>query len=288
MQLVAKTSFETLKKHLNISLLSRSKFLALAAMSVSLSASAAGVGNTGFAMCGSECNGAKYYVGYSRTNQATLNQAIAKVPSNESKIYPQTADIKKRELSPKISEQKINLGNDNSVSSIHRIEDVRVGFMKKSELMNVNSKSTAQAQATVKLIWGDTLTVVSKTLPDKAPVAIQIQRNMGGFGSPVTDFAHYNAKSQTFLNRKPIPTLEYSLEKRPGAGEKDREQGQAKSHFLFKARVGDVIKLESVILVKDGVLSGSTPQTLNGADSVEHRVKVLTLGAQLHSESGAF
>lgn len=285
---MSKLSFSTLQEKLDRKLVTRAQLLALFVMSVSLSASTVKASDAGFILCGSECGVAKYYVGYSRMNQATLNQSITKLPHNEEKIYPQTADLKKREPAPNIDEQKNNRGNGNFVSSIHRIEDVRVGFMKKSELMNVTTNSSAQAKAMARLIWGDTLTVTSKTLPNGTPVMLQIQRNMGGFGDPVTDFAYYNAKSQTFLNRQPIPTLDYTLEKKPGPGQKDRERGQAKATLLVKVRVGDVLKLESVIAIQDGVLSNSTPQTLNGADSVEHQVKVLTQGAQIRSESSVF
>jgi hypothetical protein len=40
--------------------------------------------------------------------------------------------------------------------------------------------------------------------------------------------------------------------------------------------------------VQDGVMSSATPQTLNGADLVEHQIQIVTPGVQLQSASGVF
>lgn len=256
-----------------------------------------GMGLTGFAaeanavpflLCGSSCGTANHFVGYNRSNSAQLNNSFSTLPKQPDRIYRQVADLSKRETLPNLDEQKVDFEKGAYVSSLHRIEANRVGFVRKSELMRINtSKLPAQIKASVRLVWGDTLTVTSQTLPPGTPVNLAIQRLMGGFGAPATTYASYNVQSQTFLNQEPIDGLRYLLDKKPGATTY-REVGQAQAKAVISVKVGDTLKLESLMVVQDGVVSSSTHQTLNGADSVEHRVEVLTLGASLRSASGVF
>jgi hypothetical protein len=265
-----------------------SKFSALFFVGISLSIPAASAGEKGFTLCGSECGDAKFYVGYNRTNSAKLDRAISSSPTQQYKIYPHIADLQKSDLFPNINEQKIDLENGTYVTSLHRLDGIRVGFMRKSELMNVTAKSAAETGASVHMVWGDTLKISSGSIRRGTPVKLQIQRTVGGFGAPVTDFARYKLKSQTFVNGRFLPDLDYTLEKKPGVGQVEKKVGNDKLTTSIIAEVGDTIKLESLLMVDDGVVASSTPQILNGADSVEYNIKVLTHGVDLRSESGTF
>jgi hypothetical protein len=91
--------------------------------------------------------------------------------------------------------QFIDNRDGNFVNSIHRIENLRIGFSEKSEFLQGHSldsfAANASAEATVKLIWGDTLTITSKTLQKGTPIKIIVARTIGGFGNPVTENAYY-------------------------------------------------------------------------------------------------
>ncbi|HEY9827186.1 MAG TPA: hypothetical protein V6D19_17245 [Stenomitos sp.] len=257
-------------------------------LGVSLTSFAADANAVPFVLCGSSCGTASYFVGYNRTNSAQLNTTTSTLPTQPDRIYRQVADLRKREKLPNLDEQNVDFEKGAYVSSLHRIEANRVGFVRKSELMRINtSKLPANIKASVRLVWGDTLTVTSSTLPVGTPVNLAIQRLMGGFGAPATNYAHYNVQSQTLVNQVPLDALRYLLDKKPGATTY-REVGQAQAKTVISVKVGDTLKLESLTLVQDGVVSSSTHQTLNGADSVEHRVEVLTTGANLRSASGVF
>jgi hypothetical protein len=262
--------------------------LGLLLVSTLLSATATKASATEFLNCGFQCRSAKHYIGYNRYNSAALDSKNASLPQQYDKIFPQIVDLKRVLPAKGIDEQSVDLENGNYVSSVHRLDAIRIGFKRKSELMNVVSKTTGAAKASVKMFWGDTLTISSTTLPVGTPVKLQINRQMGGFGAPVTDFAYYNARSQTFLNKQPLAELDYELDKKPGPGQSEKMTGKSQANTTIVAKVGDVLTLESVLIVDDGVTSGSTPQTLNGADSVEHQIKVLTPGVKVNSDSGVF
>lgn len=266
----------------------RSIFSALFLIGMHLQTSDARAGGGQFVLCGSACGDGKFYVGYSHTNLVTLDGATSSLPKQKDNIFLHVADLKKSDLFPKINEQRIDLENGNYASSLYRFEGIRVGFMRKSESMNVAAKSMSEAGASVNLLWGDTLKISSSTLRPGTPIVIQIQRNISGFGAPATDYAYYNLKSQTVWNGRLLPNLDFTLEKKPGVGELDKKVGNEKSTILVNAEVGDTIKIESLMVVKDGVVASSSPQMLNGADGVEYKIKTLTHGVDLRSESGIF
>lgn len=266
----------------------RSIFSVLFFIGMQLQISDARAGNVGFVLCGSACGDGKFYVGYNHTNLVTLDGVISSLPKQKDNIFLHVADLKKSDRFPNINEQRIDLENGTYATSLYRFEGIRVGFMRKSESMNVAAKATAEAGSSVNMVWGDTLKISSRTLRPGTPIVIQIQRNISSFGAPVTDFAYYNLKSQTVWNGRLLPNLDYTLDKKPGVGELDRKVGDEKSTILVNAEVGDTIKIESLTIVKDGVVASSSPQVLNGADGVEYKIKALTHGVDLRSESGVF
>ena len=265
-----------------------SKISALVSIAICLNIPAVSAGTPSFVLCGADCGHAAFYVGYNRTNLATLDRASSSLPNQKNNIFLHTADLKKSALLPNISEQSIDLENGTYVSSIHRLDGVRVGFVRKSELMNVTAKAAAATGASVQMMWGDTLKISSGFLRPGTPVRLQIQRNIGGFGAPVTDFAHYKLKSQTLVNGKFLPNFDYTMEKLAGVGQTEKSVGKANLTVTINTEVGDTIQLESLLAVEDGVVASATPQTLNGADSAEYTVKVLTHGVDLRSASGTF
>jgi hypothetical protein len=265
-----------------------SAFSALLLIGISLQIPSSRADDLGFVLCGSECGDGKFYVGYNHTNLVKLDQAVVSLPKQKDKFFLHVADLKKSDRFPSINEQRIDLENGNYASSLYRFEGVRVGYMRKSESMHVASKSTAEAGSTVNMLWGDTLKISSSTLRRGTPVVIQVQRNISGFGAPATDFSYYKLKSQTLWNGSFLADLDYTFEKQPGVGELEKKIGNEKSTISINAEVGDSIKIESKTVVKDGVISSSSPQVLNGADWVEYNIKTLTPGVDLRSESGVF
>lgn len=269
-------------------LFKHSIFSALFLIGMHLQTSDARAGGVKFVLCGSACGDGRFYVGYNHTNLVTLDGTTSSLPKQKDNIFLHVADLKKSDRFPNINEQRIDLENGNYASSLYRFEGIRVGFMRKSESMNVGAKATAEAGSSVNMVWGDTLKISSSTLRPGTPIVIQIQRNISGFGSPATDYAYYNLKSQTVWNGRFLTSLDFTLEKKPGVGEVDKKVGIEKSTISVNAEVGDTIKIESLMVVKDGVVASSSPQMLNGADGVEYKIKALTHGVDLRSESGVF
>ena len=114
-----------------------SKISALVSIAICLNIPAVSAGTPSFVLCGADCGHAAFYVGYNRTNLATLDRASSSLPNQKNNIFLHTADLKKSALLPNISEQSIDLENGTYVSSIHRLDGVRVGFVRKSELTHI-------------------------------------------------------------------------------------------------------------------------------------------------------
>lgn len=152
-----------------------------------------------FSMCGSSCSyDTEYYVGYNRTNKAMLNNESMIFPSAPDKIYTQVSDYRSRETAMNIDTQTVTSGED-LVDSIHRLENIKIGSLRKSEIQRVNTlQPNSSAEATVKLLWGDTITITSDNLPIGTPVALRINQIGGGFGDPVTINAAYNGTMRTY------------------------------------------------------------------------------------------
>jgi hypothetical protein len=246
-----------------------------------------------FSLCDGDCGRPQYYIGYNRTNVATLGEKESALPSKPDTVLVNVSNLAFTKELPDINEQKVDLEDGNFVNSVHRIERSQIGNSRKSELMNVRTdRSNSFAKATVKLFWGDTLTVTSKTLPQGTPVKVNIERISGGFGNPVTDYAYYKASYQTLINGEAIAALNLTVEKKPGIGEKDKILGTPQTTYTFNTQVGATFTVESLLEVLDGVNSDAKNyQTLNGADSVEYKIKLADetkIAACLTSASGTF
>ncbi|MBC7472588.1 MAG: hypothetical protein H7196_05025 [candidate division SR1 bacterium] len=243
---------------------------------------------TDFLFCRSSCGSALYYVGYNRDgNIAAIGDKKSSFVKAEDTIYKQTSDVRLKEDKISVNEQRVDNEDGNFVTSTHRIEDVKIGFVRKSESLNINTiLPQSYAKANVRMFWGDTLSVTSKTLAKGTPVSLQINRSVGGFGNPVTKFAYYKVQTETLVNKTNIKDLAYGVTKNAGVDEYT-ENGKTESSHVITTKVGDVIKLESQLTVEDGVNSDNMPQFLDGADSVKQSISILTPEADYILASGS-
>jgi hypothetical protein len=249
---------------------------------------------TKFALCNDDqCDESDYYVGYKRTNKVSLLEERVDLPLQFDLIFLNTADMNLRSPLPNIDERLIDLEDGNFVSSLHRIDNAQIGFLRKSELINVHTLlNNSWGEASIKLFWGDRLRVTSSTLAIGTPINLIIERNMGGFGGPVTDNAYYKANAQTFIDGKSVADLDFALQKKPGKDQGDEMSGEGDATYFLNLRVGDTVTIESLLEVVDGVKGDSTThQMLNGADSVEHKITISDQHDEivcLQSASGKF
>ncbi len=252
----------------------------------------------GFVLCGDNCSDLSpdqsneaYFVGYGRGQHLELMGEVIDHPNRKLKIYPHVTDFQTQEDAPNVDEQHLKVGSQEAVS-VHRIDDVRIGFLKKSEDLSLPGLSpeeqrSGKVTATSELVWGDTLRISSTRLSDGSPVALQIEREMGGgFGKPATDYANYRLTSQTWVNGHLVPKLDYQLAKYSGLGEADREQGNGQASASLLVKVGDAVTVESRLQVKDGVVASDDPQVLDGNDSVTYRLALLSDDSCATSDSG--
>lgn len=246
-----------------------------------------------FLLCSINCYQSKYYVGYNRTNIANLGNKKSYLQVKPDTIFLNIYNATSKNVLPDIDERKVDREDGNFVSSMHRIENLQIGFSKKSELMNVNTTlNNSYTKATVKLFWGDTFTISSQTLAKRVPVKVNVERIIGGFGNPVTDYAYYQASSRTFLNSRLIDDMNFNLKKEPGVGQKDQMLGKDKKIYTINTKVGDTFTIESLQEVTDGVDANAAGyQTLNGADSVLYKITLADKSNNsvcLKSASGTF
>ncbi len=241
-----------------------------------------------FAFCQSQCQSADYYTGYNRSNRAKLGNQTVATPEFADRLFPGLASLNLRQNWPNLDEKNIDNRDGNFVNSIHRIDHLRIGFLEKTELMQINAlQDDASAKASVRLLWGDTISITSDHLPMGTPVTIQLKREMGGFGNPLTDYAHYQVRSTTYINRAAIPDLSFSLAKAtPPKVEPELAQakaiipqveeeklGEGEWVYSFQAKVGETFTLEALLEVTDGVEGTRlAPQVLNGGDSVQYQI----------------
>lgn len=251
-----------------------------------------------FVLCSDNCNELSpanssdaYFVGYGRGQHLELTGEVIDIPNRKLKIYPHVADFQAQEPAPNIDEQHLEVGDQEAVS-VHRIDEARIGFVKKSEDLSLpglppETQRSGKVIATSELIWGDTLRVSSTRLSPGSPVALQIERELGGgFGKPATDYANYRLTSQTWVNGRLVPKLDYQLAKYPGPGEVDREQGNGLASASVLVKVGDAVTLESRLQVKDSVVASDAPQVLDSNDSVTYRLALLSDDSCATSDSG--
>lgn len=228
-----------------------------------------------FTLCTPDCDRSEFYIGFNRTNSVRLGQKVVSLPITKNRILL-NPDLSLSDKLPNTDVKSIDNRDGNFVSSIHKIENLRIGFSEKSELLQVNSlAANTSAEATVKLLWGDTLTVTSKNLKKGTPIKIIVERNMGGFGNPVTENTYYQAISKTYINKNEVATLRYTIAKKAGAGETDLTSGKDKISYIIETKVGQNLTIESFLQVLDGVKGSLTSnQMLNGADSVNYQIRL--------------
>jgi hypothetical protein len=246
-----------------------------------------------FSLCGSDCGQAQYYIGYNRTNTAKIGEKESVLPSKPDTVLVNTSNLSFTRSLPDVDEKTVDLEDGNFVNSIHRIERAQIGNFLKTEMMSVRTnKPNSLAKATVKLFWGDTFAVTSKTLPSGTPVKVNIERISGGFGNPVTDYAHYEATYQTFIDGKAIADLYLTVAKKPGVGEQDKKTGKPQTTYTINTQVGATFTVESLLEVLEGVnVDAKSYQMLNGSDAIEYKIKLADetkIAACLTSASGTF
>lgn len=240
-----------------------------------------------FSLCGLQCtNLTTHYVGYNRTNRATLNGVDSILPPSADTIYPQSSNYRNIETSPNIDTQTVNGNNGEYADSIHRLDEIKVGSIRKSETQKVNTiLPNSSTSATVKLIWGDTITITSNTLPVGTPVSMQLKQNGGGFGDPVSINAAYDVKMNTYIDGAADSDLSYQIVKVPGTNDYT-EFGNFNGNSIITVAVGQKIKIESKLEATDQVFVGTENQILNGADSIDHKLNILTPNVSFTSASG--
>ena len=263
-----------------------------------LVAAAPALANDGFVLCGDVCaeldsqsSQEAFFVGYGRGQHLELSGEVIDLPNRAMKIYPHVQDFQSQETAPNVDEQHLKAGDREAVS-VHRIDDVRVGYLKKSEDLSLSAlppeaQRSGKVEAQSELVWGDTLRISSTRLSKGSPVALQIERELGGgFGKPATDYANYRLSVQTWVNGHLIPKLDYQLAKYSGPGEVDREQGKGQTSASVLVKVGDAVTLESRLQVKDGVVASDDAQILDGNDWVSYRLALLSDDSCATSDSG--
>ncbi len=239
-----------------------------------------------FAMCKTGCK--THFVGFARQNNVRLGDQQDSVPPQVLRIFSGVNDAKKILESRGKTAVRVEKENGNFVISDHRLEILRVGNLRKSETMIAQvTDQIGGAEAHALLVWGDTLTVRSRLLVRGTPITLNVQRNMGGFGNPLSQGAYYNVISQTFMDGVEIADLDYSIKKYPGDGQKDLIIGKDKFKYTIQVKVGQVLRLEGLLSATDGVKSTSkTQQSLNGGDSVIYNVSIDSNDACVTSGSG--
>jgi hypothetical protein len=240
-----------------------------------------------FALCGI-CKGANHYVGFSRQNNARLGTAQESIPAQVLRTFPGLSDAKEMLTAKGRTTVRVEQENGNFVISEHRLETLRIGNLRKSETMIAQvTDQIGSAEARVQLVWGDTISIRSKTVARGTPVTLTLNRTMGGFGNPATQGAYYNAQSETYIDGVAIIDLAFGLKRYPGEGQKDQATGKDKLDYKIQAKVGQTIRLEGSLAVSDGVKSAlKSQQILNGADSVAYTIAIDNPDACGQSSSG--
>jgi hypothetical protein len=261
---------------------------------VEMQTSTSALSSSTFALCGSKCGNADFYVGFGRTSQANVNDAQDTAAPIQDVVLPRTRNAAQllKLQGAALDERRIDLENGTRASTVYRIETVRIGSLRKTETMVVEGTfQSAGVRAEGRFIWGDTFRVKSKSLKNGAPVRIRVARTMGGFGNPFTPDAFYDVRSKTALNGQVLTSLAYSIAKAPGVGETDVIVGEFQAVAELTVQVGVPFTLEGELSTVDGVRGvTSSTQQLNGGDAVDYAVSFVdgATPACLRSESGTF
>ena len=269
-------------------------FRLFSAALVSFFAATGASASEAFLYCGDHCGNAKFYVGFGRANLAKVGATADDTGPLRTYTLPEVLNAKNvaRFQDFVLDERRVDLETGARASSVHRLEKVKVGSLRKSETQVVEGLvADSKTVAEVRLLWGDTFTVTSRSLAAGTAVTVRITRAVGGFGNPATDLARYDLKTLTYVNKQPVSALYFSLVKLPAPGATDQAVGTTQSTYDFATRVGATFVIETDMTVTDGVnWQVATLHQLNGADSVDHDVQLLQPGTDvcLRSASGRY
>jgi hypothetical protein len=259
-----------------------------------LGKSSAELSAQGFLLCGSDCGGSRFYVGYGRENTAQIGTTTDATGTRSDEILKNVRNAKPALAAEGLvlDERRVDLENGNRASSVHRFEKVQIGSLRKTETMVVEGTSApASTRSDARLVWGDSFIVRSNSLGSGATVRMSLTRTVGGFGNPLTSDAFYDVRSNTVINGQHVPALFYSIAKAPGAGEVDVIVGTAVVTHEFDVKVGTRFAIEGELLAIDGVRGVvNSSQQLNGGDVTDYTLTfaVPSTAACLRSASGTY
>lgn len=232
----------------------------------------------GLGHCPTACG--DHYVAYEMENHASVggqedDHYLQDSDVRLHRIFDNTGQVDRANLTGP-AEARIEKENGTFAVSTYRAEILKVGEMRKSETMVLNTPSTEDGTvARVRMVFGDTLKISSQTLKKETPVKVVIHRKVGGFGGPVTPFAFYHGISQTLIDGKTVADLSLDLSKKAGPENKDQSSGHDDLDYTLETRIGDTVFIEGILQVEDGLSSdGKTQQMLNGADSVKYTLSL--------------
>lgn len=224
-----------------------------------------------------------HYVAYAMENHAFLGGqkndhylgTVAEPVDRFLRVFVNSAQVDGANL-PGPAESRIEKENGTFAVSTYRAEILKVGEMRKSETMILNTPSPEDGTvAKVRMVFGDTLKISSQNLKKDTPVNVVLHRKLDGFGGPVTDYAFYHIISETMIDGKMVEDLNFDVGRKPGPGNTDQKTGNDDLDYSLNTRVGDTVFIEGMLQVEDGVNSdGKTQQMLNGADSVLYTITV--------------
>lgn len=105
-----------------------------------------------FLLCGAKCGKAKHYVGYNRANKVNLGIKVSFLLAKPDAIFLDVASIANYKKLPDIDERKVEDRDGDFVISIHKIEESKIGSLKKSETLKVyTNKINSSAESRSKL-----------------------------------------------------------------------------------------------------------------------------------------
>lgn len=246
----------------------------------------------GFVLCppstdvsqGDRCG--TYFVGYGRQGHLEAADKAVDLPTPTRMLYPSVADAQVQAAPPERTELQLETETGEAIAQL-QLDDLRIGAVDQHQTLRLPSSAndTGKIQTQTELIWGDTLHVTSKRLPNESPVALRIEREILG-SLMATENASTRLTLQTWVDGRLVPKLKYQLAKFPGPGEQEREQGFAKTSVSVVVKVGDPVHIESRLQIDNGIVADQAEQQLEGNRSVMYHVDLLSDDSCARSESG--
>ncbi len=246
----------------------------------------------GFVLCPSSAEASQgdrcgdYFVGYGRQGHLEIAGQTGDWPTPSGRIYPSVADAQAQATPPEEAALRLETNMGEAIAQL-QFDDIRVGAVDQHQTLRLPSLTNdiGKIQTQTELIWGDTLHVTSKRLPNDSPVALRVEREI--LGSPsATEDASTRLTLQTWVDGRLVPKLKYQLAKFPGPGEQEREQGLAKTSVSVVVKVGGTVHIESRLQIDNGMVASKAAQQLEGNRSVVYHVDLLSDDSCARSESG--